>query len=100
MTNDLRERLKRLAVIRSLSSEKWDEAETLAHALEDIVQSLRKLEPLYRSLSDAVISDDEASDVLHDFAEELAHVAYHLNDSKYLRIFADRHSTSPATSSD
>lgn len=87
----LSQRLKSLSVVQSLSSEQWNEAETLAYSLEEILESLSKLTPMYQSLADSSLSDEEATEVLQEIFEELAHVAYHMNDSKFLRLAADRH---------
>ena len=91
----LYQRLARLKVVQVHSSETWDEAETLAYSLEEILESLGKLAPMCQSLTDLAVSDDKATEVLHQIFEELGHVSYHLNDSKFLRIVADRHRTLP-----
>lgn len=92
----LYQRLVRLRAVQAHSSEKWDEAEALAHSLDEILVSLSKLAPMCRSLTDLSTSDEKAAEVLHEISEELGHVAYHLNDSKFLRLVSDRHRDAPS----
>lgn len=93
--SSLSQRLGTLKVIQSLSSEQWNEAETLAYSLDEILESLRKLSPMHQSLADSTLSDEEATEILQEIFEELAHVAYHINDSKFLRLAAERHREAP-----
>lgn len=94
MKSPLYQRLKKLQIVQALSSDKWDEAETLAYSLEEILESLGKLAPMCKSLIEDA-NDDHATEVLQEIAEELGHIAYHLNDSKLLRVVADRHREPP-----
>lgn len=91
MKGPLYQGLKKLKIVEAYSSGAWDEAGTLAHALEDILESFGKMAPMCRSLADADIDEDRATAILQEVREELAHVAYHLKDSKFLRVVADRH---------
>jgi hypothetical protein len=58
-----------------------------AHAICEIVESLRKIEQLVPSLI-TTSNANQADDALHEIREELRHVLYHINDSAYLSVVA------------
>lgn len=65
------------------------EAERLAHALCDMKESFETyLNVLFPKLINA--SDEEIADCLYEIGDEVRHIAYHLQDSKFLALYAER----------
>ena len=81
----------RLARIREVSRYGEEEAEALVHALGDLEEAYRAYieQELPRLLADD-LTDEEALDALWDIGEDVAHISYHLNDSQFLRRYAER----------
>jgi uncharacterized membrane-anchored protein len=78
------ERLSAIATVRQFDVAGEPQAATLVHSLTDLEQSFRKiLDELLPKLQDKGLSADRLNDVLHDIGEELRHVLYHVQDTKY-----------------
>ena len=86
-------RLGALKLVSAYSDEKWSEQEALAHAIADLAKIGTKVSAMCERLlneSDTNRLEDE----LHELREELGHVAYHIYDSRYLKLVAERYVSS------
>lgn len=61
------------------------EAEKLAHAIYDINESIQKISITILPKLESANSPAALVDFLLDFREELNHVIYHVNDSRFLK---------------
>jgi len=60
------------------------EAWTLAHDILDLDEAFKELTSgLFRRLESAELSSDEINDVLLEIGEQLRHIRYHIDDSRY-----------------
>jgi hypothetical protein len=58
-------------------------ADTLSHALLDMEESLKVMEGLIPKLYTNDLSEDDVDSILFEIGEELRHILYHLNDTKF-----------------
>lgn len=71
------------------STEKENQADTLANALIDIEESIQKIQEQISKLYLTELTKDDVDDLILDLGEELRHVLYHINDTKvydYLKM--------------
>jgi|GEM_PF-2441971 len=71
---------KRVSKFDSLSTK---ESEELAYTLLDIYESSKELVKLIKRLKNTDIQEDLINDILNDVGDELRHLIYHINDSKF-----------------
>ncbi len=62
-----------------------EEAETLAHALLDISESIEKLycSPVPQLLSEQEARSEHIEEVLWDIRAEFRHIDYHIHDARF-----------------
>ena len=88
--SELFEKLNRCAEVRIYDATGETEAERLTHALIDCDESFKKVanELLPRLMNE---KDEKAmADLLEEIREEIRHIAYHIHDSRYLRIVVEQ----------
>ena len=86
MHSELRSAILAAGVVEQFSDEQRDESDTLAHALLDVLEASRELSDRISRILEAGVTEEE----LHGVGEELRHVMYHVNDSRYFAYLADR----------
>ncbi|WP_138484934.1 hypothetical protein [Dyadobacter bucti] len=75
--------LERSSILNKLSTKEDNQIDTLANALIDIEESLKKvinehIPHFYQN----ELSEEEVEDIIFDIGEELRHLLYHINDTK------------------
>lgn len=84
--------VQRLAACPQIARYGSEEPETLAHALSDLEESLRKfLDEQLPKLADPAVQGEELEDLLLDIREEFRHVLYHLHDPEFFRVLEPTH---------
>jgi glucose-6-phosphate-specific signal transduction histidine kinase len=84
---------KRLSALPSVSRYDLSEerqAETIAHAAADIERSCRELtDKILPRLLDQSLDQQALEDVLFDLGDELRHIIYHVQDTKYFAYLSE-----------
>jgi len=80
----LAQNLRKSEKVNSFDSLEERESETLAHSILDIEESCKTLlNNLFPKLEPTTLSQDEINELLFDIGEELRHILYHINDTKF-----------------
>lgn len=80
----LAERLSSIQQVGGLSGDPREEAWALAITLADLERSFHLVvKDLLPTLLDQSLDDEGVYNALHDVGEELRHIDYHINNSKY-----------------
>jgi hypothetical protein len=88
----IKELTTRLAAIDLVARLDPEEPETLAIALADIEESMRKfLETQLPRLTDSTVRGEALEDLLFDIREEFRHIAYHFHDPHFFRVIEPTH---------
>ena len=76
--------------VKKYCSDQHDEATTLAHAVVDIEKSCSiLLNNSIPKLFDKTLSTEKKYDLLLDIGEELRHILYHINDSRFYNYLTE-----------
>jgi hypothetical protein len=82
----LADRLSRIPSVSQFDLPGEPQGGTIAHALSDLEDSFSVvLNDLLPKLLDETKSPDQLDDVLLDIGEELRHILYHIQDTRYFR---------------
>lgn len=71
------------------STKEENQADTLANALIDIEEALKKIKEQIPTLYLKDLTKDEVDDLILELGEELRHILYHINDTRvydYLKM--------------
>jgi hypothetical protein len=91
-TARIKELSARLAACDLVTRLDPDEPETLAIALADIEESMRRfLETQLPRLTDTAVRGEALEELLFDIREEFRHIAYHLHDPHFFRVIEPTH---------
>ncbi|PSQ77865.1 MAG: hypothetical protein BRD37_04120 [Bacteroidetes bacterium QH_8_67_23] len=87
----LAERLAQLPEVSGRGDAMHDEAGTLAHALDDLESSCRRLlTELLPKIREEPLSNEELYDVLLEIGEELRHIRYHTRDPEFFAYLEEQ----------
>lgn len=86
----LADRLARCPDVTRFDSDMESESWTLAHSLGDLEDSFRTfLDRQLPRLAEGTLGPVETYELLLDIGEELRHVIYHINDTRFYRYLTD-----------
>jgi len=77
------ENLRKSKKINSYDSLEEREADTVAHALLDMLESFKTVSNFVTKLNESKLTEEEVDELLLDVGEELRHIIYHVDDMKF-----------------